>query len=310
MRQYTYVSPTPLALVTCLLDKKTDAISIWESDGPSRQILGLNLTWAIGFSNQISSCRILQYRTIHKIRRPIHSSNRKAKNLKLGIRSRKNQPDFDVTMWWSRVLMYRSHRRRARYRVLFFSELTEVSSTGIDVVPHLPKCPVPVLMYRTYRSVRYQYWGCTELTEVCGTGMKVCTGTGGTGIDDVPNLMKCPVPVLMSYRIYRSIQYRYWCGTELTEVSGSGIDDVPDLPKCPVPVLYRIYRSIQYRYRCGTELICVCLLIMISPKQMKTKVKKKLTQSTINKSFLYLLPSWTLLVYIFPLITCCILCTW
>ena len=138
--------------------------------------MGLNLTWAIGFSNQISSCRILQYRTIHKIRRPIHSSNRKAKNLKLGIRSRKNQPDFDVTMWWSRVLMYRSHRRRARYRVLFFSELTEVSSTGIDVVPHLPKCPVPVL--------------------------------SGTCID-VPNLPKCPVPVLRLYRTYRSVRYRY-----------------------------------------------------------------------------------------------------
>ena len=26
------------------------------------------------------------------------------------------------------------------------TELTEVSSTGIDIVPNLPKCPVPVLM--------------------------------------------------------------------------------------------------------------------------------------------------------------------
>ena len=52
-----------LLIVTCLLDKKTDVISIREYDGPSRQILGQNLTWAIGFSNQVLSHRILQYRT-------------------------------------------------------------------------------------------------------------------------------------------------------------------------------------------------------------------------------------------------------
>ena len=48
-------------LVTFLFDKNTDVISIRESDGPSRQILGQNLAWAIGFSNHISSHRILQY---------------------------------------------------------------------------------------------------------------------------------------------------------------------------------------------------------------------------------------------------------
>ena len=50
-------------VVTFCLDKNTDVISIWESDGPSRQILGQNLAWAIEFSNQILSHRILQYRT-------------------------------------------------------------------------------------------------------------------------------------------------------------------------------------------------------------------------------------------------------
>ena len=35
------------------------------------------------------------------------------------------------------------------------------------------------------------------------------TGTPGTGMDIVPNLPKCPVPVLMSYRTYRSVRYRY-----------------------------------------------------------------------------------------------------
>ena len=86
------------------------------------------------------------------------------------------------------------------------------------------------------------------------------TGILGTGMD-VPNLSKFPVPVLMSYRTYRSVRYRYWCCTELTEVSGTGIDVVPNLPKCPVPVLksvpvpavpvsmsYRTYRSVRYRY--------------------------------------------------------------
>ena len=120
------------------------------------------------------------------------------------------------------VLMSYRIYRSVRYRYWCRTEVTEVSGTGIDVVPNLPKCPVPVLMsYRTYRSVRYRYWCCTEITEVSGTGMKVCTGTGGTGIHVVPNLPTCPVPVLMSYRTYRSVWYRYWCRTELTEVSGT-----------------------------------------------------------------------------------------
>ena len=72
-------------------------------------------------------------------------------------------------MWWYRVLMpYRSYRRRARYGVPF-TELSEVLGNGInvvsppvptpvgtdvhtgtggagidDVVPNVPKCPVPV----------------------------------------------------------------------------------------------------------------------------------------------------------------------
>ena len=50
------------------------------------------------------------------------------------------------------------------------NELTQVSGTGIDVVPKLPK------------------------------GMKVCTGFGGTGIHIVRKLPKCPLPVLKSYR--------------------------------------------------------------------------------------------------------------
>ena len=62
-----------------------------------------------------------------------------------------------------------------------------------DVVPILPKCPVPASILYRYRYRLRKY---------------VHTGTGGTGID-VPNLPKCPVPVLMSYRTYRSFRYRY-----------------------------------------------------------------------------------------------------
>ena len=98
-----------------------------------------------------------------------------------------------------------------------------------------------------YRYSRYRYGYRTELTEVTGSGI------------DVPNLPKCPVPVLMLYRNSRSVRYRYeslyryrryrYPCTELTEVSGTGID-VPNLPKCPVPVLmsYRTHRSVRYRY--------------------------------------------------------------
>ena len=67
--------------------------------------------------------------------------------------------------------------------------------------------------------------------------MKVCTGTGGTGIVVVPNSPKYPVPVLMSYRSYRSIPCQCWSRTELIEVSGTGIGAALNLPKCPVPVL-------------------------------------------------------------------------
>ena len=121
------------------------------------------------------------------------------------------------------LMSYRTYRS-SRYRYRCRTEYTEVAGIGIDVVPNLPNCPVPVLLYRPYRSV-------------------------GTGIDAVPNLPKCPVPVLILYRTYRSVRYRYKslyryrryrypCRTELTEVS-----------KCPVLVLmYRTYRSVRYRY--------------------------------------------------------------
>ena len=54
-------------------------------------------------------------------------------------------------------------------------------------------------------------WAVTD-PGVRGQGQRcVRYGTGilGTGVDVVPKLRKCPVPVLMSYRTYRSVRYRY-----------------------------------------------------------------------------------------------------
>ena len=123
------------------------------------------------------------------------------------------------------------------------------------------------MLYRSYRSVRYRYRCCTDTGTNSGTD--VHTGTGGTGFDVVPNLPKCPVPVLMD-RTYRRVGTDMKVCTELTEVFGTGIDAVPNLPKCPVPVLMdRTYRSVRYRYKslyryrryrypCRAELTEVC----------------------------------------------------
>ena len=83
-------------------------------------------------------------------------------------------------------------------------------------------------------------------------------------MDVVPNLLKCPVAVLMWYRTYRSVRYRHRCtdtgtnsGTDVhTGTAGTGIDAVPNLLTCPVPVLRscRTYQCVRYRYCCRTEL--------------------------------------------------------
>ena len=52
---------------------------------------------------------------------------------------------------------YESLYRYRRYRYPCGTELNKVSSTGIDVVPNLPKSGTVLMLYRTYRSVRYRY---------------------------------------------------------------------------------------------------------------------------------------------------------
>ena len=91
---------------------------------------------------------------------------------------------------------------------------TGTGGTGIDV-PNLPKCLVPVwislpkclvpvwISYRTYRSVRYRYESLYRYRRYRYPCRAELTEVSGTGIDVVPNIPKCPVPVLMSYQTYR-----------------------------------------------------------------------------------------------------------
>ena len=111
-----------------------------------------------------------------------------------------------VHMFISRVCLVR--HQYARYRYGCRTELTEVSGTGIHV-PNLPKYPVPVLMYGTIRSVRYRYESLYRYRRYRHPYRTKLTKVSGTGMDVVPNLLKYLVPVLMSYRTYRSVRYRY-----------------------------------------------------------------------------------------------------
>ena len=64
----------------------------------------------------------------------------------------------------------------------------------VDVIPYLPKCPVPGRCY-------------TELTEVSGTGIDVVPIPVPTPVQ--ASIPVPEVPVLMSYRTCRSVGYRY-----------------------------------------------------------------------------------------------------
>ena len=120
-----------------------------ESDGLSRQIFAQNLTtWAIGLFYHIPS-------DFEFIKKPIHFLDRKDKNwsshldrmrISLFLTSQRGSTELMYGIYWS---------------------VQEASGTGVDVVriPVPTSVPtstsvteVPVLMlYRTYRSVRYRY---------------------------------------------------------------------------------------------------------------------------------------------------------
>ena len=106
-------------------------------------------------------------------------------------------PVFSVPVWMS-YRTYRSVRHRYRCR----TGLTKVS------VPDLPKCPVPVLMlYRNYQSVRYRYESLYRYRRYRYPCRTKVTEVSGTGVDAIPKLPKCPVPVISA--VYTAGMPRY-----------------------------------------------------------------------------------------------------
>ena len=80
-------------------------------------------------------------------------------------------------------------------------------SAGIDIVLKFSIFPARTVLE------------CTKLTDVYGTGRKVCTitaetgtkvciVTARTGIDVIPCLPNFPVPVLISYQTFKGFRYR------------------------------------------------------------------------------------------------------
>ena len=66
----------------------------------------------------------------------------------------------------------------------------------------------------------------------------------GVSLVGVPNMPQCRVPLLRSYRTYRSVGYRYLINTDLTEVSGAGIEFVPNHSG----VFGRVLRTYRQKY--------------------------------------------------------------
>ena len=79
------------------------------------------------------------------------------------------------------------------------------------------------------------------------------------------------VPVWMSYRTYRSVRYRYWCRTDLTEVSGTG----------DTGGIYRQYIPPVCLGTHRTEHSLLCMLFKRCPLDyhLKKKVKNKNVES-------------------------------
>ena len=126
-----------------------------------------------------------------------------------------------LVLWW-RVYRYPGY--------IWMGELTEVSGTGIEVEPNIPKCWAPVSKSdRTYRRVGHRYRYDTGRTKVSGT--------------DIELLSK-------SDRTYRRVGHRHRYDTGRTKVSGTDIEFVPNLPKCrgPVSRRYLTYKSVGYQH--------------------------------------------------------------
>ena len=71
-----------------------------------------------------------------------------------------------------------------------------LSGTGIDAVRNLTKRPVPALMYRRHRSVRYRYKSLYRYPRYRYKYHTEVTEVSGTGIDVRPKLQKCRTPII------------------------------------------------------------------------------------------------------------------
>ena len=132
-------------------------------------------------------------------------------SVSLGNRQLPQQQAFNVTLLYytTRVPRQATPRFCSLFQSLFM--FIFLPSTSMDVVPNIPKCPIPVLIYRNNRSVRYGHESLYRYRYPCRTEL---TEVSGIGIDVIPNLPKCPVPVIPAvcfcrYRTEHMLEYCY-----------------------------------------------------------------------------------------------------
>ena len=118
----------------------------------------------------------------------------------------------------TRVWMLYQAYQRVRYGYRCRTKLTKRSSTGIDVLPSLPKIRV--------------WYGCLYLYPYPTPG----NSTRPYPVQEylpagVAILPKCRERMGKSYRAYQAVGNGYGCRAELTKVSGTVMDVVPSLPK-------------------------------------------------------------------------------
>ena len=113
----------------------------------------------------------------------------------------------------------------ARYWHECRTELTEVSGTGIDVVPNLWKCPVLAVYVPSIPGISQRYRLHFNILSTFNYNRNIYLYIY-IQVYALVRQFLVPVPAV------------YFCRrTELNKVSGTGIDVVPNLPKCPVSVM-------------------------------------------------------------------------